>query len=164
MGQTGLACGEKRNFSLIMLGCILPFLTAVPVPAYPLDGAGPPIRRLTGYRLANEGKSRRGEAAAGRHAAGDQIVLRLKAANPASISPNTPQDPYLKGGLVAFGGRDPSYAVAILIRTAKPLYASLRGDAGRSPAASANSRLRLLRSQLGRRFRIGSAARHRGGC
>ena len=69
----------------------------------------------------------------------DQIVLRLKGVNPGfDIAPNTPHDPYLKGGLDRiFGGRDPSYAVAMLDISdpQKPLYASLRGDDKKIPGS-----------------------------
>ena len=112
-----------------------------PLRAYPLDGAAATgIRRLTGYRLVNEGKIK----GAVKLPPGAMLRERSDRAAPErrepdfDIAPNTPQDPYLKAGLDRiFGGRDPSYAVAILDISdpRKPLYASLRGDDKKIPGS-----------------------------
>jgi hypothetical protein len=69
----------------------------------------------------------------------DQILLSLKGvAPPFDLAPATPHDPYLQAGLERiFGGRDPSYAVALLdISDPKqPRYASLRGDDKKIPGS-----------------------------
>jgi hypothetical protein len=115
--------------------------TAPTVRTYPLDGAAATgIRRLTGYRLVNEGKIKGTvRLPPGALLRGDQIVLRLKSGNPAfDITPNTPHDPYLQAGIDRiFGGRDPSYSIALLDMSdpQKPLYASLRGDDKKIPGS-----------------------------
>jgi hypothetical protein len=113
----------------------------LPVSAYPLDGAASTgIRRLTGYKLVNEGKIKGAvKLPPGAMLRSDQIVLRLKGVNPAfDVTSTTPQDPALKAGLDRlFAGRDPSYAVAILDITdpGHPRYASLRGDDKKIPGS-----------------------------
>src|SRR5579862_4913942 len=109
---------------------LLATLTAPSVPAYPLDGAASTgIRRLTGYRLVNEGKIKGTvKLPPGALLRSDQIVLRLKGVNPA-FDITAPHDPYLQSGLDRiFGGRDPSYAVALadISDPQNPHYASLR--------------------------------------
>ena len=112
-----------------------------PIRTYPLDGAASTgIRRLTGYRLVNEGKIKGFvKLPPGALLRSDQIVLRLKGVNPSfDITPNMPRDPYLQNGIErVFGGRDPSYAVAMLDITdpRKPLYASMRGDDKKIPGS-----------------------------
>src|SRR5947207_2078958 len=107
--------------------------------AYPLDGAASTgIRRLTGYRLVNEGKIKGAvKLPPGAMLRGDQVVLHLKGVNPGfDITSSTPQDPALKAGLDRiFGGRDASYAVAILDISdpQKPRYAAVRGDDKKIP-------------------------------
>jgi hypothetical protein len=116
-------------------------LLASTLQAYPLDGAASSgIRRLTGYKLVNEGKIKGAvKLPPGALLRSDQIVLRLRGVNPGfDIAPNTPQDPYLKSGIDRiFGGRDPSYAIAILDISdpQKPRYASLRGDDKKIPGS-----------------------------
>src|SRR5437764_89205 len=104
--------------SAALLGCLTALLSALPIAAYPLDGAAATgIRRLTGYRLVNDGKIKGAvKLPPGAMLRSDQIVLRLKGVNAGfDIASGTPQDPYLKGGLDRiFAGRDASYAVAIL--------------------------------------------------
>ena len=125
----------------IVLVSMLQIMTAAIVPAYPLDGAASTgIRRLTGYELVNEGKIKGAvKLPPGAMLRSDQIVLRLKGANPGfDIASGTSQDPYLKSGLERiFGRRDPSYAVAILdiSNPQKPLYAALRGDEKKIPGS-----------------------------
>lgn len=112
-----------------------------PTPAYPLDGAAATgIRRLTGYRLVKEGKIKGAvPLPPGALLTSDQIVLRLKGANAGfDIAPNTPHDPYLQAGLERiFGGRDASYAIAVLDMSdpQRPLYAALRGDDKKIPGS-----------------------------
>src|SRR6266567_1506066 len=107
--------------------------------AYPLDGAASTgIRRLTGYRLVNEGKIKGAvKLPPGAMLRSDQVVLHLKGVNPGfDITSSTPQDAALKGGLDhIFGGRDASYAVAILDISdpQKPRYAAVRGDDKKIP-------------------------------
>ena len=101
---------------------------------YPLDGAARTgIRRLTGCRLEHEGKIKGGQKLPpGALLAGDQIALRLKGLNDSfDIRTQSLRDPYLQAGVEKiFGGRDPSYAVALLDITdsRRPLYASLRPE------------------------------------
>ena len=112
-----------------------------PIRTYPLDGAASTgIRRLTGYRLVNEGKIKGFvKLPPGALLRSDQIVLRLKGVNPSfDITPNLSRDPYLQNGIERiFGGRDPSYAVAMLDITdpRRPLYASMRGDDKKIPGS-----------------------------
>ncbi len=109
-------------------------LASVSLHAYPLDGAAKTgIRRLIGYRLAHEGKVKGGsKLLPGALLTSDQIVLWLQGANDSlDINAGTPHDPYLQSGLEKiFGGRDPSYAVALLDISdpRRPLYGSLRAD------------------------------------
>src|SRR5580765_144735 len=122
----------------IVLG-LLELLATTPTPGYPLDGAASTgIRRLAGYKLVNEGKIKGAvKLPPGAMLRSDQVVLRLKGVN-IDITPGTPQDPYLKGGLDRiFGGRDASYAVAVLDISdpGKPRYASLRGDDKKIPGS-----------------------------
>jgi hypothetical protein len=120
---------------------VILLLIAPPLRTYPLDGAGSTgIRRLTGYRLVHEGKIKGTvRLPAGALLGSDQILLRLKDSEPKfDIVPSTPHDPYLQAGIERiFGGRDPSYAVALLDisdpRT--PRYASLRGDDKKIPGS-----------------------------
>jgi hypothetical protein len=120
---------------------VILFLIAPPLRTYPLDGAGSTgIRRLTGYRLVHEGKIKGTvRLPGGALLPSDQILLRLKDDDPKfDITPATPRDPYLQAGIERiFGGRDPSYSVALLDisdpRT--PRYASLRGDDKKIPGS-----------------------------
>jgi len=115
-------------------GAAILLLIPPAVRPYPLDGAGSTgIRRLAGYQLVHEGKIKGiVRLPAGALLRGDQILLRLQGITPAfDITPATAHDPYLQTGLERiFGGRDRSYAVALLdiSNPQKPLYASLRGD------------------------------------
>lgn len=127
--------------SMVLCNSLLLSIAASPAPAYPLDGAAATgIRRLTGYRLVNEGKVKGFvKLPPGALLRGDQIVLRLKGINAGfDIAPHTPHDSYLQAGLERiFGGRDASYAIALLDMSdpQKPLYASLRGDDKKIPGS-----------------------------
>jgi hypothetical protein len=116
-----------------MKAVILLVLTAASLAAYPLDGAEKTkIRRLTGYRLAHEGKFRSHiKLPPGALLGSDQVVLRLQSAPDFDITPATPKDPSLQAGLESiFAGRDPSYNIAILDISdpRKPRYAAVRAD------------------------------------
>lgn len=111
------------------------------ISAYPLDGAAKTgIRRLTGYRLAHEGKIAawiRLPPGALRTMA--DVRLRLKdAAGSFDITPSTPRDPYLQSGIEKiFAGRDPSYSIAVLDISdpARPRYAALKEYDKRIPGS-----------------------------
>ena len=118
--------------TLAVACAVILLLVTPPLRPYPLDGAGPTgIRRLTGYRLVNEGKIKGAlRLPPGAVLRSDQILLHLKGIAFA-ITPATYPDPYLQAGVERiFGGRDRSYAVALLdiSNPQRPLYASLRGD------------------------------------
>lgn len=123
---------------MLRLAAVL--LAAAPmIRAYPLDGAAATgIRRLTGYRLVHEGKIHGSvRLPPGALLRSDQILLRLKGVD-FDLTPSTPRDSYLQSGLQRIlGGRDPSYAVALLDISdpRKPLYASLRGDDKKIPGS-----------------------------
>ena len=126
----------------LALACAaLLFPIAPPLSTYPLDGAvSTGIRRLTGYRLVHEGKIKGAvRLPPGALLQSDRILLRLKGVSPAfDITPRTSHDPYLQAGIERiFGGRDRSYAVALLDISdpRKPLYASLRGDDRKIPGS-----------------------------
>jgi hypothetical protein len=120
---------------------LLLFAAAGDVRTYPLDGAAATgIRRLTGYRLVNEGKIKGTvKLPPGSLLRSDQIVLRLRGATPAfDITGSAPRDPYLQSGIERiFGSRDPSYAVALadISDQQNPRYASLRGDDKKIPGS-----------------------------
>src|SRR5947209_4297853 len=133
---------HSRMRRSLAMGCTaLLLLAAPPLRTYPLDGAGSTgIRRLIGYRLVHEGKIKGAvRLPPGALLRSDQILLRLKYIEPAfDITPGTQHDPYLQAGIERiFGGRDPSYAVALLDISdpRKPLYASLRGDEKKIPGS-----------------------------
>ena len=123
-----------------VLSAVAGALLLVPASStYPLDGAAKTgIRRLSGYRLVHEGKIKGAfKLPPGALLGSDQVVLRLKG-SPFNQGPDTPKDPYLQSGLERiFGGRDSSYAVAMLdiSDTAKPLYAALRGEDKKIPGS-----------------------------
>ena len=123
------------------IACTAMLLIAPPLRTYPLDGAEyTGIRRLIGYRLVHEGKVQgRVRLPSGAMLRSDQILLSLKGvAPPFDLAPATPHDPYLQAGLERiFGGRDPSYAVALLDISdpQQPRYASLRGDDKKIPGS-----------------------------
>lgn len=120
--------------------CLLALLTA-PAAGYPLDGAAKTgIRRLTGYRLANDGKIAAWiKLPPGGLRTMADVRLRLKGvADGFDITASTPRDPYLQSGLEKiFAGRDPSYSVAVLDITdpAKPRYAALKEHDKRIPGS-----------------------------
>ena len=124
-----------------LLPFILILLSATPLEAYPLDGASRTgIRRLTGYRLIQEGKIKGSiRLPAGALLSSDQIQLHLKGANDSfDIDVGTPHDPYLQAGIERiFAGRDPSYSLALLDISdpRRPLYASLRPDEKKIPGS-----------------------------
>jgi hypothetical protein len=115
----------------IALACFAGLLLAVWARPYPLDGgASSGIRRLAGYKLM--------KLPPGAMLRSDQIVLRLKTENPGFDIAGAPQDAYLQAGLGRiFGGRDGSYAIAVLDISdpKKPLYASLRADDKKIPGS-----------------------------
>lgn len=121
--------------SLALLGA-----TAVAI-GYPLDGYETTgIRRLLGYRLAIDKKIQSSVALpAGGFLNSADVKLRLRGINDTfDINSKTPEDAYLKAGLQRiFGGRDPSYSIAILDIThpGSPKYASLKADEKRIPGS-----------------------------
>ncbi|HYW47141.1 MAG TPA: hypothetical protein VE959_30020 [Bryobacteraceae bacterium] len=131
-----------RPIALRVALAALLLLTAPSMRTYPLDGAAATgIRRLIGYRLIHEGKIKSAvvRLPPGALLTSDQILLRLKAANPAfDITPGLAHDPYLQAGIERiFAAHDPSYAVSLLDISdpQKPLYASLRGDEKKIPGS-----------------------------
>ena len=130
-----------RPIALRVAAAALLLLSAPSMRTYPLDGAAATgIRRLVGYRLIHEGKIKGAvRLPPGALLPGDQILLRLKSANPAfDITPGLAHDPYLQAGIERiFAARDLSYAVALLDISdpQKPLYASLRGDEKKIPGS-----------------------------
>jgi hypothetical protein len=108
---------------------------------YPLDGYEKTgIRRLLGYRLANEGKiAKTINLPPGALRTTAEIVLRLKGRNDSyDLTAQTPRDPTLQGGLDRiFGGRNPSYGIALLDITdpAAPKLATVRPDEKRIPGS-----------------------------
>ena len=124
-----------------LLPFILILLSATPLDAYPLDGASRTgIRRLTGYRLIQEGKIKGSmRLPVGALLSSDQIHLHLKGANDSfDVDVRTPHDPYLQAGIERiFTGRDPSYSLALLDISdpRRPLYASLRPDEKKIPGS-----------------------------
>jgi len=116
----------------IAAACLFELLLVAGARPYPLDGgASTGIRRLAGYKLM--------KLPPGAMLRSDQIMLRLKTENPGfDIAPGAAQDAYLQAGLGRiFGGRDASYAIAVLDISdpKKPLYASLRGDNKKIPGS-----------------------------
>lgn len=109
--------------------------------AYPLDGDKETgIRRLTGYRLACEGKLKNKIVLPpGALKNSSEIRLHLtKLSQDFDITPQTPKDSALQAGLERiFSGRDPSYNVATVDITdpARPAYAALRADEKRIPGS-----------------------------
>jgi len=126
----------KTGLSLLLIA-----LTALPIQAYPLDGAARTgIRRLAGYHLVYQGKIKGTvRLPPGALLASDRIVLRLKGVNDSfDANASTPHDPYLQAGIERiFGGRDPSYGIALLDISdpQHPRYASLRPDEKRIPGS-----------------------------
>ena len=124
-----------------LLPFVLVLLSATPLEAYPLDGASRTgIRRLTGYRLIQEGKIKGSmRLPVGALLSSDQIHLHLKGANDSfDVDVRTPHDPYLQAGIERiFTGRDPSYSLALLDISdpRRPLYASLRPDEKKIPGS-----------------------------
>lgn len=125
-----------------MKPCLAVFLVApLFALAYPLDADKETgIRRLTGYRLAWEGKLKNKIALPpGALRTSSEIRLHLtKLSRDFDLTPQAPADPSLQAGLERiFSGRDPSYSVAILDITdpARPAYAALRADQKRIPGS-----------------------------
>jgi hypothetical protein len=125
--------------TVVCAGILL--LIAPPLGTYPLDGGkSTGIRRLIGYRLADEGKIKGAfRLPPGAKLHSDQILLRLRGVSASfDITASTPRDPYLQAGVERiFGARDSSYAVALLDISdpRKPQYASLRGDDKKIPGS-----------------------------
>lgn len=102
--------------------------------AYPLDAyKRTGIRRLEGYRLAQDGKVRSAiRVPAGGMLTEDKIHLRMTSAGKAfQLTPSLAPNPQLQKGLAAiFAQRHSSYGIAILDITNpdQPRYAALRPD------------------------------------
>jgi len=124
-----------------LLPFVLILLSAIPLDAYPLDGFSKTgIRRLTGYRLIQEGKIKGSvRLPAGALLTSGQIQLHLKGTNDNfDVDARTPHDPYLQAGIERIlAGRDPSYSLALLDISdpRRPLYASLRPDEKKIPGS-----------------------------
>jgi hypothetical protein len=111
---------------------ILFLLAIAPLGAYPLDGGKRTgIRRLEGYRLAQQGAVRGPKIPPGGQWTEDRIRLRLAGARTLDIPAAMPKDPALQRGMEQIlGGRNPSYAMALLDITdpARPRYAAVNED------------------------------------
>ena len=131
----------RTTLKVLGIACTGTLLIAPPLRTYPLDGAeSTGIRRLIGYRLVHEGKIKGSvRFPPGAMLRSDQVLLSLKGVAPAfDFTPTTPHDPYLQTGVERiFGGRDPSYAVALLDISdpQQPRYASLRGNDKKIPGS-----------------------------
>src|SRR5262245_11951248 len=124
----------NKGLSLLLIA-----LSALPIQAYPLDGAARTgIRRLAGYRLVYEGKIKGSvRLPPGALLTSDRVVLRLKEVS-FDIDASTPRDPYLQAGIERIlGGRDPSYSIALLDISdpQHPRYACLRPDEKKIPGS-----------------------------
>ncbi len=114
---------------------------AATVAPYPLDGdeyTG--IRRLTAYRMMQEGKMPgRVRLVPGATLPSSAIQLRMKGVNETfDIGPDTPKDPELQAAMERIvANRNPSYRAAILDITdpANPRYAAVKGDQGYVPGS-----------------------------
>ncbi len=110
-------------------------------PPYPLDSdTYTGIRRLTVYRLIQEGKIAGSlRLPAGARLPSSAIRLRLKGVNGTyDIGSNTPKDSALQATLERIvGRRHPSYRVAMVDITdpLRPRYAAVRGDEGYIPGS-----------------------------
>jgi hypothetical protein len=126
----------NKGLSLLLIA-----LSALPIQAYPLDGAARTgIRRLTGYRLVYEGKIKGSvRLPPGALLTSDRVVLRLREVNSSfDVNGSTPRDPYLQAGIERIlGGRDPSYSIALLDISdpQHPRYACLRPDDKKIPGS-----------------------------
>lgn len=108
--------------------------------AYPLDGYGHTrIRRLLGYRLAQEGKvSGAPKIPPGGMWGEARIRLRLLGHRDLDVPPGTPRDPRLQAGLERIlGGRNQSYGMVLLDITDPdhPRYAAVREDVSLLPGS-----------------------------
>ena len=115
-----------------MTRLLLVLAVALSAHGYPLDGAARTgIRRLIGYQ--------RMKLPVGAMRTSSQVRLRLRGANDSfELSPKTPRDSYLQGGVERiFGTRDASYGVALLDVSdpSHPAYASLRADEKKIPGS-----------------------------
>lgn len=121
--------------------CALLLLAALAATGYPLDAfKRTGIRRLEGYRLAQEGKVRgAARIPAGGRLPESQIRLRMTGGGRAfQLAANGKRDDRLQKGLQAiFGARDRSYGIAILdiTRPDQPSYAALREDFRQLPGS-----------------------------
>jgi hypothetical protein len=135
----------KRTGSMIALAACLPLVVAAvhvaSPPPYPLDGdTRTGIRRLTAYRLMQEGKIAGSlRLPPGARLPTDAIRLRLKGVNDTyDIGPDTPKDSALQAALERIvGRRHPSYRVAMLDITDpwRPRYAEVLGNEGYIPGS-----------------------------
>jgi len=124
---------RRLGVLLIAVGIAVAPGTAV---AYPLDAAEETgIERLTGYRLANEGKIPGNRIHPGALLDREQIRLRLADRPDFSLPP---ADPELTRRIVGLLGSDaPRYSVSVLdiSEPDAPLYAEHNGDARRTPGS-----------------------------
>lgn len=109
------------------------------VSAYPLDAdKRTGIRRLAGYRLAQQGKTQGPKVPPGGQWPESRIQLRLLAHKSLDIDANTPKDPALQKGLVEIvAGRSESYGLAVLdITDPRALrYAAVRENVQQLPGS-----------------------------
>jgi hypothetical protein len=107
--------------------------------AYPLDGdKRTGIRRLAGYRLAQEGTVKGPKIPAGGRWGESRIGLRLLAHKGLDVNEGTPKDAVLQRGLEQIvAGRSESYGLAILDITdpQRPRYAAVRENAAQLPGS-----------------------------
>nr|MCU0247862.1 hypothetical protein [Bryobacter sp.] len=119
------------------LTCLL--LGAAVAAAYPLDaGKRTGIRRLNGYRLAQEGKVKGPKVPPGGLWPEAKISLRLLKHRSLDLSEATPKDPVLQKGLEAIvAGRSESYGLALLDITNpdRPRYAAVRENNEQLPGS-----------------------------
>lgn len=121
-----------RQLSVVLLCAVLVY-------AYPLDSdKRTGIRRLLGYRLAQQGKVRGPKIPPGGTWAASRIQLKLLQHKSLDVSANTKKDPVLQKGLEAIvAGRSDSYGLALLDVTdpAKPRYAAVRETVPQLPGS-----------------------------
>jgi len=134
---------RPRPGSLLWVGVPLVAMgvAIAPIRPYPLDGdAYTGIRRLTAYRLMQEGKIPGTlRLQPGAMLPSSAIMLRLRGVNDTfDIRPDTPRDSALQAGLERImRGRHASYRVAMVDVTdpGTPRYAAIRADEGYIPGS-----------------------------
>lgn len=106
---------------------------------FPLDGGKRTgIRRLNGYRLAQEGKVKGPKVPPGGQWPESRILLHLTRHKTMDIGADTPKDPVLQQGLESIvAGRSQSYGIALLDVTdpARPRYAAVRETVPQLPGS-----------------------------